>query len=88
MTTSHNNINAFAHPGIDSRWTHGDEDGIGTAYRRVGYGQRYCAVRATLGIEFVDIPNRCGTVGPIRFTFFWTKSNSWEGPDYRAEIKQ
>ena len=23
---------AFGHPGIEPRWTHGDKDGVGTAY--------------------------------------------------------
>jgi glucoamylase len=42
----------------------------------------------TLGIEFVDIPIVAAQRAPIRFTFFWTKSNSWEGRDYMVEIKQ
>ena len=34
MMTSDNNNNkdAFGHPGITPRWTHGDKDGVGTAY--------------------------------------------------------
>lgn len=42
----------------------------------------------TLGIEFVDIPIIAAQRAPIRFTFFWTQSNSWEGRDYMVEIKQ
>ena len=42
----------------------------------------------TLGIEFVDIPIAAAQRAPIRFTFLWTKSNSWEGRDYMVEIKQ
>ena len=42
----------------------------------------------TLGIEFVDIPIIAAQRAPIRFTFLWTKSNSWEGRDYVVEIKQ
>jgi len=41
-----------------------------------------------LGIEFIDIPIPAAQRAPIRFTFFWTKSNSWEGRDYTVEIKQ
>lgn len=41
-----------------------------------------------LGIEFVDIPIAAAQRAPIRFTFFWTKSNSWEGRDYMVEIKR
>jgi glucoamylase len=32
MTTSKSNKDAFGHPGINPRWTHGDKDGVGTAY--------------------------------------------------------
>ncbi|MGA7293839.1 MAG: glycoside hydrolase family 15 protein [Terriglobales bacterium] len=41
-----------------------------------------------LGIEFVDIPIAAAQRAPIRFTFLWTKSNSWEGRDYVVAIKQ
>lgn len=41
-----------------------------------------------LGIEFVDIPIVAAQRAPIRFTFLWTKSNSWEGRDYVVAIKQ
>jgi glucoamylase len=42
----------------------------------------------TLGIDFVDIPIVAAQRPPIRFTFFWPESNSWEGRDYMVEIKQ
>jgi glucoamylase len=42
----------------------------------------------TLGIDFVDIPITAAQRAPIRFTFFWPGSNSWEGRDYMVEIKQ
>jgi glucoamylase len=42
----------------------------------------------TLGIDFVDIPITAAQHAPIRFTFFWPESNSWEGRDYMVEIKQ
>ena len=41
----------------------------------------------TLGIDFVDIPITAAQHTPIRFTFFWPESNSWEGRDYTVEIK-
>ena len=42
----------------------------------------------TFGVEFVDIPIAARQKAPIRFTFFWPKSNSWEGRDYLVEIGQ
>jgi glucoamylase len=42
----------------------------------------------TFGVEFVDIPIAAGQKAPIRFTFFWPKSNSWEGRDYVVEVEQ
>ncbi len=38
------------------------------------------------GIEFADIPITPSQQAPIRFTFFWSNTNSWEGRDYRVEI--
>ena len=35
-----------------------------------------------LGIEFIDIPITAAQQAPIRFTFFWPESNSWEGREY------
>ena len=46
------------------------------------------SVATTLGIEFFDIPIAAGQKAPIRFTFFWTVSNSWEGRDYMVEVRQ
>ncbi len=40
----------------------------------------------TLGVEFVDIPIPTAQQAPIRFTFFWPASNSWEGRDYLVSI--
>ena len=40
------------------------------------------------GIEFVDIPITAAQHAPIRFTFFWPKSNSWEGRDYMVAVKK
>ena len=42
----------------------------------------------TFGIEFVDIPITETQQEPIRFTFFWPKSHSWEGRDYMVEVEQ
>jgi len=39
-----------------------------------------------LGVEFVDIPILAAQRAPIRFTFFWTKSDSWEGRDYMVSV--
>jgi glucoamylase len=40
----------------------------------------------TLGIEFVDIPIPRAQQAPIRFTFFWTVAQHWEGRDYAVGI--
>jgi len=40
----------------------------------------------TLGVEFVDIPISGAQKAPIRFTFYWTLSNSWEGRDYLVTV--
>ena len=40
----------------------------------------------TLGVEFVDIPISAAQRAPIRFTFFWTASNSWEGRDFLVSV--
>ena len=42
----------------------------------------------TFGIEFVDIPIAAAQKAPLRFTFFWPESNSWEGRDYMVEVGQ
>lgn len=41
-----------------------------------------------LGIEYVDIPVFPNQRAPIRFTFFWTESDRWEGRDYEVAIEQ
>ncbi|MEO6779760.1 MAG: glycoside hydrolase family 15 protein [Bradyrhizobium sp.] len=41
----------------------------------------------TLGVDFVDIPILAAQQAPIRFTFFWTATNRWEGRDYMVSIK-
>jgi glucoamylase len=41
----------------------------------------------TFGVEFVDIPVMPAQRAPLRFTFFWRESNSWEGRDYLVEVE-
>jgi glucoamylase len=40
----------------------------------------------TLGVEFADIPIADSQQASIRFTFFWTTSNSWEGRDFLVSV--
>ncbi len=40
----------------------------------------------TLGVEFVDLPILAAQSAPIRFTFFWAASGSWEGRDYMVSV--
>ena len=40
----------------------------------------------TLGVEFVDIPIPAAQRAPIRFTFFWTARDAWEGRDYMVSV--
>jgi glucoamylase len=42
--------------------------------------------RTTLGVEFVDFPILATQSAPIRFTFFWTASGSWEQRDYMVSV--
>jgi len=39
-----------------------------------------------IGVDFVDIPVAAGQVAPIRFTFFWTAADRWEGRDFRVDV--
>lgn len=39
-----------------------------------------------LGISFVDIPITEKQRAPVRFTFFWTSDERWEGRDYEVRI--
>ncbi len=39
-----------------------------------------------LGIGFVDIPVSFDQKAPLRFTFFWPDTDSWEGRDYQVMI--
>ena len=40
----------------------------------------------TLGVEFVDILIVEAQQAPIRFTFFWTAGNHWEGRDFMVSV--
>ncbi len=41
----------------------------------------------SLGVEFVDLPVPKGPAAPLRFTFFWTEANHWEGRDYAVAVE-
>jgi len=41
----------------------------------------------TFGITFVDIPIGAKQEAPMRFSPFWTDSNSWGGHDTRCRLK-
>ncbi len=40
-----------------------------------------------LDVEFVDIPIPQTQQAPIRFTFFWTATQRWEGRDYMVAVE-
>ncbi len=40
-----------------------------------------------LGFHYVDIPIPDAQQTPIRFTFFWTAANHWEGRDYMVAVE-
>lgn len=40
----------------------------------------------SLGVEFVDISIPATQQAPIRFTFYWTRTDSWEGRDYSVSV--
>ena len=44
------------------------------------------SISSGLDLYFVDIPVAGGQRAPIRFTFFWTDRQQWEGQDYRIEV--
>lgn len=39
-----------------------------------------------LGIHFVDLPVAEGQKAPLRFTFYWTQTERWEGRDYAIKV--
>jgi len=40
----------------------------------------------SLGIHFVDLTTSNEQTAPLRFTFFWTEPNRWEGRDYKVDV--
>jgi glucoamylase len=40
-----------------------------------------------LAIDFADIPVAATQQAPIRFTFFWPESNSWDGRDHMVVVE-
>lgn len=45
------------------------------------------ATATALNIHYVDIPVAKGQSGSIRFTFFWTDEDRWDGKDCAVEIR-
>jgi glucoamylase len=46
------------------------------------------SIRNALQIDYVDLTNVVTSPGTcIRFTFFWTESNRWEGQDYAITVR-
>lgn len=45
------------------------------------------ATATALNIHFVDIPVHKDQSGSIRFTFYWTDEDRWEGKDYQTKIQ-
>jgi glucoamylase len=41
-----------------------------------------------VGIHFVDIPVVSDKAAPIRFTFFWTGVERWEGRDFQVDVQR
>ncbi len=48
--------------------------------------QRTQATMTDLGIGYVDIPISEDQHAPVRFTFYWSDEDRWEGGDYRVEV--
>jgi glucoamylase len=44
------------------------------------------ALGTALGIHYLDIPVPRRQRAPVRFTFYWTDGNHWEGKDFAVEI--
>ncbi|MHB8586415.1 MAG: glycoside hydrolase family 15 protein [Thermoplasmatota archaeon] len=45
------------------------------------------AITIPLGVSYVDIPVPRDAEQPIRFTFFWTATERWEGRDFEVTIQ-
>ena len=46
------------------------------------------ATATQLGIHFVDLATSGQQRAPLRFTFFWTGENRWEGRDYEVRVER
>lgn len=46
------------------------------------------SISSGLGIEYVDLPILPAQRSPIRFTFFWTDADRWEGRDYEVTVRE
>jgi glucoamylase len=44
------------------------------------------SIKTSLGIEFADVSTSATQRAPIRFTFFWTGDERWEGRDYKVDV--
>jgi glucoamylase len=42
--------------------------------------------RTSLGLEYVDIRVGKAQQAPVRFTFYWTEAQRWEGQDYEVAV--
>jgi len=45
------------------------------------------SVDTDLGTHFADICVSSQQKAPVRFTFFWTEAQRWEGQDYEVEVR-
>lgn len=88
---------AFGQPGIAPRWTRSAKDAVGTAYAassRVWFTVSrgavnevyYPTVATAAGIEFADVIGPADQQAPIRFTFRWPSSDTWEGRDFSVAV--
>lgn len=46
------------------------------------------SVATALGVHYFDIQIKPGQAAPIRFTFFWSQEERWEGRDYAVAVTQ
>ncbi len=47
---------------------------------------RSTATTTRLGVAYVDVPIAPAQQAPIRFTFYWTAEDRWEGRDYEVRV--
>jgi glucoamylase len=47
-----------------------------------GHTQESAATVSGVGVSFVDLALPAGQQAPVRFTFFWDESKTWEGRDF------